>query len=244
MSAPRPRPRPGRRGGNGDSGSGSGGAIPGLGQPQEGPTVPSILIDVASSVMLGTEVLKAYKDLQKIKPDPAAVRRAAESWYRASGHYRDSIDPMKTSYIQLGGYWSGRAFTAYQQYMDSIAISAADNNAKVLQAVGDALVNLHNQVVDQYNDGMKDFMDTLDKAIAYHKDLETQKGDANSAAWSALHSILALWIKNVNTRKRNVTYICNKDAGLMESLHGQILQLHAPRKMPSIASDKGKWVYG
>ncbi|MGI5327415.1 WXG100 family type VII secretion target [Actinomadura nitritigenes] len=244
MSAPRPRPRPGRGGSGGGSNSGTGGAVPGLEQPQEGPTVPGILIDVASSVMLGTEVLKAYKELQRMKPDPAAVRKAAEKWYQASAHYHDSIDPMKISYIQLGGYWSGRAFEAYQQYMDGVAISTADNNAKVLQAIGDALVDLHNQVVDQYNEGMKEYMETLQKAIEYHKELETQKGDVDSAAWAALHGILSIWIGNVNSRKKNLAYICNKEAGAMQALHGQILQLQAPEKMPSIASDKGKWIYG
>lgn len=246
MSAPRPRPRPGRRGGSSGGGSRSngGGTAPAAEEPQSGPTTATVLIDIAASVALATEVAKAYRTLQKMKPNPRAVRKAAQNWYRASAHYHESFDPLKITTIQLGGYWKGEAFEAFDKYMENIVLDAAANISETLNAIGDALIDVHNQVVDQYNDGMKSYQETLDKAIEYHMDLKTLEGDAQDTAWSALHDVLKLWIDGIYTRKQAVFNITQKGASAMEAINGKILQLDPPAKAPAIVSDKGKWTYG
>ncbi|WP_242891567.1 WXG100 family type VII secretion target [Actinomadura litoris] len=193
---------------------------------------------------MATEVKAAYKDLQKLKPKPAAVRKAAGKWYEASANYRESLDPLKITYIQLGGYWEGKAFEAFSKYMAEVVVPNAEGNAETLFAVGDALIDLHNQIVEQYNDGMRAFTETLSKAIEYHRDLGTLKGDARDSAWQALHSLLEQWIGIVGNNKVNVFNLSNKGAAAMMALQGQLRQLHAPGKMPAVVLDKGKWNYG
>jgi uncharacterized protein YukE len=245
MTAPRPRPRPGRRGGGsgGDSGSGAGGASDAE-EPLGGPNAATMLIDIAASVRLATEVAKAYRTLMKMKPNPKAVRAAARKWYEASARYRDSFDPLKITGIQLGGYWKGQAFEAFDKYMENIVLDAATNISETLNAIGDALIDVHNQVVDQYNDGMKSYQETLDKAIEYHMDLKTLEGNAQDSAWAALHDLLKMWVDGVHSRKQAVFMITQKGASAMEALNGKILQLDPPAKAPGIIADKGKWTYG
>ncbi|QKG21046.1 WXG100 family type VII secretion target [Actinomadura verrucosospora] len=244
MSVPRPRPRPGRRGGGstGNPRRGTGGAD--AEEPEGGSTAATMLIDIAASVRLATEVAKAYRTLQKMKPNPEAVRKAARKWYEASADYRTSFDPLKITGIQLGGYWKGQAFEAFEKYMENIVLDAATNISETLSSIGDAVIDVHNQVVDQYNDGMKSYQETLDKAIEYHLDLKTLQGDAQDSAWSALHNLLKMWIDGIYIKKQAVYTITHKGAGAMEALNGKILQLDPPAKAPAVMADKGKWTYG
>lgn len=246
MTAPRPRPRPGRRGGGstGNSRPGAGGTGADAEEPQGGPNAATMLIDIAASVMLATEVAKAYRTLQKMKPNPEAVRTAARKWYEASSTYRSSFDPLKITGIELGGYWKGPAFEAFDKYMENIVLDAATNISDTLSEIGDALIDVHNQVVDQYNDGMKSYQEALGKAIEYHLDLKTMDGNAQDSAWSALHDLLKMWIDGIYVKKQAVYSITQKGASAMEAINGKILQLDPPAKAPAIVADKGKWTYG
>ncbi|WP_160573534.1 WXG100 family type VII secretion target [Actinomadura physcomitrii] len=246
MTAPRPRPRPGRRGGGstGDSRPGASGTGNDAEEPQGGPTAATMLIDIAASVMLATEVAKAYRTLQKMKPNPNAVRAAARKWYEASAAYHSSFDPLKITSIELGGYWKGPAYEAFDKYMEKIVLDAATNISDTLTAIGDTLIDLHNQIVDQYNDGMRSYQETLTKAIDYHLDLKTMEGDARDSAWGALHSLLKMWIDGIYVKKQAIYGITQRGASAMESLNGKILQLDPPAKAPAIVADKGRWTYG
>ena len=247
LSLATPRPRTGRRGGGGSgesprSRTGDGSA--GVENVQGGASSGEILIDIATAVLLATEVKKAYETLQKMKPRPEEVRKVARKWYEASAHYRKSFDPLKMTTIELGGYWEGRAFDAFEKYMESIVLDTATNISDTLAEIGDAVIDVHNLIVEQYNDGMVAFQDTVTKAIDYHKDLGTLEGDAKKSTRNALHDLLNLWIKDVGDRKRAVFNITEKGAGAMEVIGGKILQIDPPQKAPSVITDKGKWTYG
>lgn len=206
--------------------------------------MPERLIDIASAVFLATEALRAYEALQELRPNPSAIRKVAENWYEGASHYSDSGGIIRSTYIQLGGYWRGRAFDAFQEYMKEVVAPVAESNAATMLAVGDGLIDVHNQIVDQYNAGMREYKETLVSAIEYHREMEVASGDAETAFRQALHDLLATWISNTMSLHASVREICHKNAGLMSSLRGQVLQLKAPESMPTVISDRSKWDRG
>ncbi|WP_026415332.1 WXG100 family type VII secretion target [Actinomadura oligospora] len=203
-----------------------------------------MLVNVAHAVLMATEVLKAYKALQKTKPKPAAIRKAAGKWYDASSHYDESSDILKETYNQLGGYWEGKAFDAFKGYMTDTVLPVASKNSDALFAAGDELVSIHNDIVDRYNDAMQNYADTLDKALELQASIgEAADKDAKAAAQTALINYLRVWISRVYSHTILVKSIADKGAGAMTSLSGKVEKIRAPRAMPPVIADRDKWKY-
>ncbi|MFC9976324.1 WXG100 family type VII secretion target [Spirillospora sp. NPDC127200] len=176
-----------------------------------------------------------------MKPDPAAVRKAADAWYDAASALNASTRVLKRAYIAAGMYWEGDAYEGFKLHMTEQVIYAAGENEKTLRAIGDALIETHDKIVEKYNEGHAELSLTIKEAIAYHRDLETQNGDARSATWNALHSYLNLWLANSIKRRGTVYGILNKRAGEISKLHGTIKSLKLPGAVPDGIKDSKKW---
>ncbi|WP_157431769.1 hypothetical protein [Actinomadura hibisca] len=190
---------------------------------------------------LATEVMKECQHLEKMKPNPGAVRKAADAWYAAAGLLSDSTKVLKQAYITVGMYWEGEAYEGFKLHMTEQVIHVAGENEKTLRDIGNALIETHDKIVEKYNEGHKELSQTVEKAINYHKDLETPNGDTNGRVWHALHACLELWIAGSIRRRGEVQEIVNKRTGEITKLGGMVKSVKVPGAVPDGIQTPKNW---
>jgi uncharacterized protein YukE len=227
-----PRPR---------GGGGGGGPRPATPAQRTSQPLEQKLISIARVAFLATEVTQSINHMHKMRPNSAAVLKAAAKWYTASKHVGDSVDELKGAYIDLGGYWEGRAYSAFQEYMKEDVTKVAERNESVLFEIGNALIGVHNIVVEHYNQAATLFGNTLTRAIELHGEWQVAKEETRGAWRQQLYNCISLFVHGITERRREVDLAVRANAAAMTALRGQVQQIRSPGKVPTTITDKDKW---
>ncbi|WP_199486341.1 hypothetical protein [Actinomadura logoneensis] len=205
--------------------------------------MPGAFLEAAEAVGMLAAVTLAYRNLMKTRPNPPLVRKAAGHWFAASNKYKESLDSLQAAHYDLGIHWSGPAYMAFKGYMTGTVIEVAKNNSEAMKDAAHQLITLHNSLVDMYNEAMKEFMATVDKALDYYLKLNEAKGDMKKAVKSVLASFLSMWVRTVQNHVVLVRNLVDKGAAAMTELQGAIGAIRPPRGMGGAIKNKGQWSF-